>query len=311
MNELDSIIESVSGPIAAQSTRNSIMALEEKMKDHPQVEIPVVHRYSGGIYAREITIPAGVMLTGKIYKGDHFDVMVYGDVTVTTDEGRKRLTGFNISKGNHGKKRAGYTHAETRWITFCSSPEMADDDYIDSLTVDNFSQLSHENDWIEESDIKHAFKAQTSYKWADYSAFRAGYLAASSKQVKTDVDREDYNCVLAEFGFTEDVARAQSEDESDQASIDGDHGVSVKDSAIEGKGLFSNRFITAGDVIMQARVDGMRTIAGRYTNHSIDPNAEMVMCEGDIDLVAIKNINIEEITTDYRVSLSLQIERVK
>lgn len=309
MNELDSIIESVSGPIAAQSTRDSIMALEVRLSQHPQIEIPVVHRYSGGIYSREITIPADVILTGKIYKDDHFDVMVYGDVTVTTDEGRKRLTGFNISKGNQGKKRAGYTHAETRWITFCSSPEMADDEYIDYLTVDNFSQLT--GNWIEECDIRKEFESQPSYRSSEYNSFRDGYLAGTDKRLKADIDREDYNKTIAAFGFTEEVVRRQSEVMSNQIDIEGDYGVSVKSSYIEGKGLFADRCFSAGDVIMPAKIDGMRTIAGRYTNHAINPNANIVMDGENMNLVAVVDIGIEEITTDYGATLLLQnIERV-
>lgn len=311
MNDLDAIIDSASGPIAKQSTRDSIQSLEDELKAMPQVEIPVVHWYSGGIYAREITIPAGVLLTGRIYKDDHFDVMVYGDVTVTTDDGRKRLTGFNLSKGNQGKKRAGYTHKETRWITFCSSEEMPDNDYLDHLTVEHFHELEKlAYDWIEESTIRKEFEAQPSYKRSEYRSFLDGYLAGSGKRLKTTIDREDYGKALAEFGFTEDIARGQSEDLSDQIALEGDYGVSVKPSAIEGKGLYADQCFSAGQVIMPARIDGMRTIAGRYTNHAVNPNAEMVMDGDVINLVAIMDIGIEEITTNYRTSLLLQVERV-
>lgn len=309
MNHLDLMVEYASGPIAEQSTRDKIQSLEDELKTMPQVDIPVVHRFSGGIYAREITIPAGVFLTGKIYKDDHFDVMVYGDVTVTTDNGGKRLTGFNISKGNQGKKRAGYTHEETRWITFCSSEKMADNDYIDHLTVDRFDRLDAPR-WIEENEIRRKFEEQVSYRASEYHSFLAGYLAATGKILKAEADRLDYDSALVEFGFTEEVARSQSEDLSDQISLDGDYGVLVKSSTIEGKGLYADRNFSAGEVIMPARIDGMRTIAGRYTNHAINPNTEMVMDGENINLVALADIGIEEITTDYRASLSLQIEKV-
>jgi len=145
VSEINNIIANVSGPIAERAVREKIEALESEWSKLPQVEIPVVHRFSGGIYAREIIIPADTFLTGKIYKDDHFDVMVYGDITVTSDDGRKRLTGFNIFPGKRGKKRAGYAHSETKWITFCASPEMNDEDYIDHLTSTSFSEHSKIN----------------------------------------------------------------------------------------------------------------------------------------------------------------------
>jgi hypothetical protein len=42
------------------STRDKIFAAEAFLKEQPQVDIPVQHYFSQGVYAREITIPAGV-----------------------------------------------------------------------------------------------------------------------------------------------------------------------------------------------------------------------------------------------------------
>jgi len=139
--ELDALIDGVSGVMSLQSTRENIERLEREFMKHPQVEIPVTHQHTGGIYAREITIPAGTILTGRIYKEDHFDVMISGDITVSGDDGKKRMQGFHVFKGTRGKKRAGYAHEDTRWITFCSSPEMPEEDYLDYHTVMSFAEL--------------------------------------------------------------------------------------------------------------------------------------------------------------------------
>lgn len=258
------VIESVSGPIGNKQIQEKIMALESQWKQLPQVDIPVIHRYSDGIYAREITIPRDTFLTGRIYKDDHFDVMVSGDITVSSDEGTKRLTGFNLFQGKRGKKRAGYAHEDTRWITFCACPELPDDDYLDYLTVETFEAL----------------------------------------------DNDDYKRVLDEYGFTEAIARSQSENLDDQILDDFD-GVVVKPSPIEGVGLFTTRSFTACEMIIPARIDGLRTKGGRYVNHALNPNAVM-MQKGDIYLFALRDISQdEEITVNYRTSLDLQVKRLK
>jgi len=257
------IIKSVSGPISTKDVQDKIMALEAEWKKLPQLDIPVTHRYSGGIYAREITIPKDTLLTGRIYKDDHMDIMISGDVTVSGDDGIKRLTGFNIFEGKRGKKRAGYTHEDTRWITFHNCPQMPDDEYLDYLTADSFEAL----------------------------------------------DRDDYQRVLVEYGFTEEVARSQSEDESDQIMNDFD-GVEVKESPIQGQGLFVTKSFNAGETIIPARIAGLRTVGGRYVNHAMNPNAVMVMEDGDISLVALIDIKQGEITVNYGATLALQIERV-
>ena len=306
-----SCIEKVSGDISCASVRDKIEALESEWAKLPQVSIPVVHRYSGGIYAREIIIPAGTLLTGRIYKGDHFDVMVYGDVTVSSDEGKKRLTGFNIFKGNCGKKRAGYAHADTKWLTFCSVEEMDEDDYLEALTCGSFSELTEvlkHKDYIEEPEIVQAYKLNDSN--VDYCGFRQGYLAAKGKLSKWDTDIEDYNRVLAEYGFTEKQAREQSENTDDQITLPDDYGVQVADSIIQGEGLYTTKPIKAGSVIMPARVKDKRTLGGRYVNHSFIPNAIMKVNGENIDLVALRDIGLEEITCDYRDSLNIQVSRV-
>ena len=78
----------------------------------------------------------------------------------------------------------------------------------------------------------------------------------------------------------------------------------VRESAIQGLGLFARRLFKAGEVIAPALFKGLKTEAGRYTNHAAKPNAKMIVHdENNIDLVATRDIQDEEITTDYRETL--------
>ena len=72
-------------------------------------------------------------------------------------------------------------------------------------------------------------------------------------------------------------------------------------------------FIDVNELIAPARLDGQRTPAARYINHSRMPNADAAMTEtGDIYLFALRPIAGcrggqlgEEITIDYRRFLNL------
>lgn len=132
--------------ISTPERRDKLQSLELAMLQEDQVSIPVNHMFSGGIYAREITIPKGTLLTGRIHKFDHFDIMLSGDVTVSTDSGEvKRLTGLNIMEGKAGKKRAGYAHEDTHWITFHSAEERDPEQMYDFLTCGSFEELEDFN----------------------------------------------------------------------------------------------------------------------------------------------------------------------
>ena len=102
----------------AAQCRAQVERLESIAATMPQVQIPTEHVFSGGMYARTITIPAGIVLTGAVHTTDHLCV-VNGDISVLTDNGPQRLTGLHVLATKAGAKRAGYTHAPTRWTTIC------------------------------------------------------------------------------------------------------------------------------------------------------------------------------------------------
>lgn len=257
------ILQQVSSP-EESNRRESIFQLEEQMKEHEQVEIPPTHRFINGMYMREITIPKGTLLTGRIHKFDHFDVMLSGDISVSSDDGTvKRLTGINIMEGKAGKKRAGYAHEDTRWITVHASPVRDGDEMYEFLTVGTFEEL---------------------------------------EDFHTSLSQHDYQIMLSEINMTEEQVRAQVESTDDICDVEIPSLGEVRPSKIEGLGYFAVEDIVPGEVISLARVEDQRTEAGRFTNHAFYPNAQMVvMPDGDVQMTAIKGISKdEEITVNYR-----------
>lgn len=244
------------------SNREKILKYEEVAKQLPQVEIPVNHYIHGGMYGREITIPKGTVLTGQIYKFDHFDIMVSGDITVSTDDDEpRRLTGFNLFKGMSGKKRAGYAHEDTHWITFHPYDGEDGEEIQKFITAENFDEL---NDF------------------------------------HSEINQADYSDYVQSIDMTQEEITAQVENEEDMI-FDTIDSVFVGESSISGKGLLSYLTVNAGDVICQARIDDKRTLAGRYTNHAVFANAEIQITNNGADLVAIRSIEEgEEITVNYR-----------
>lgn len=104
-------------------SRAQIERLEEHLVQQPQVEIPAVHRFAAGLYAREITIPADTLMTGKVHRHEHVSIMLSGEMTVLTEEGMRRITGPQVFISPAGTKRVGYAHTETRWVTVHTNPD--------------------------------------------------------------------------------------------------------------------------------------------------------------------------------------------
>ncbi|MGH8207873.1 MAG: hypothetical protein ACRETK_13945, partial [Steroidobacteraceae bacterium] len=103
-------------------TRAQIERLERCMRECPQLTIEPVHRFAGGLYAREITIPAGTLLTGKVHRFEHLNIISEGDITVWTEDGMRRLRAPCTLVSRPGTKRVGYAHKTTVWTTIHATP---------------------------------------------------------------------------------------------------------------------------------------------------------------------------------------------
>jgi hypothetical protein len=106
-----------------RSMRNSICQLEEAMLQAPQVEIKTTHYFAEGLYAREIFIPKGTLLTGKIHKTEHLNIISKGKISVSTEDGNKIIEAPCTIISRPGTKRAGYALEDTVWTTIHATKE--------------------------------------------------------------------------------------------------------------------------------------------------------------------------------------------
>lgn len=97
-------------------TPEAVRRMEDALLQLPQIDLQTTMLAHAGLCARTIFIPAGTVLTGAQTNLDNMCV-VCGDITVTTDDGTRRLTGFHVLPASKGFKRAGVAHADTWWST--------------------------------------------------------------------------------------------------------------------------------------------------------------------------------------------------
>lgn len=263
-----------------------IDSLQTHMLAMPQAKCNVFHRFAPGIYIREVSISAGTLVVGHIHKHEHLNLLLKGKVVLLNDDGTTvTYTAPAMLVGKPGRKVA-YVEEDMVWQNIYATSE-TDVEKLEEELLDK-SPVWHEH----------------------LEAVRAKLLPAVD-------DQGSYDRFLAEFGLTEEFVRMQSECTSNMVELPhGSYKIKVGRSNIEGKGLFATADIKPGEVIAPARIGNGRTIAGRYTNHSASPNAEMVRRgRKDIDLVAIKEIegclgghDGQEITIDYHQAYRLAMQ---
>lgn len=255
---------------------------EKELLAIEQTPCPVNHYFGPNLCIREVFMPAGTLAIGHHQKFDHMNIMLKGKVMVIGDNGQLvTLTAPLMYVGKAGRK-VGYVIEDVIWQNIYATDLKNVDD------IENYF-IEKSLDWQSDADAKFAVDA-----------------------LSHNANREDYLSVLSESGITHETARLQTENEDDRIDIDNSN-IRVSKSPIDGQGLFVTTMVKAGDVICQARIDGKRTQAGRYTNHAMNPNAKMVQyANGDIDLIALIDIKGcqggdigTEATIDYRQALSL------
>ena len=122
-------------------TQLKIVSLENQMRSHEQIVIEPKHYLAHGLYAREILIPKGTLLTGKIHLAEHLNIISKGDISVMTDEGIKRIKAPATIISQPGIKRVGYAHEDTVWTTIHACDETEIDKIEEALVVDSFEEF--------------------------------------------------------------------------------------------------------------------------------------------------------------------------
>jgi hypothetical protein len=263
-----------------------VQTLENAFLQQPQVDCPVVHRFGPNIYIREVTIPAGSLSIGHYQKTTHLNIMLTGKVTMVNEDGsHTELVAPQTFVSKPGRK-IGYIHETIVWQNIYATNE-TDVEKLEAMFLD---------------------KSQT---WQEHQKNQQLLLSFDHSE-----DIADYYAAIAEYGFDQETVQQQVQNLNDQCDFPlGGYKVMVAPSKIDGKGLFATGNIEINEIIAPARIKGLRTPAGRFTNHSKNPNAKMILLDnGDINLIATMPIdgckggNLgSEITIDYRQALSLVI----
>jgi hypothetical protein len=143
LQTIDATLDSIEA--TKKPTREQITNIEQFILGCPQTETPTRHYFAPGLYAREMFIPAGTVLTGAVHKTEHL-VQFDGDITVLADGGMQRLTGRHTFVSKPGVKRVGYAHADT-WctgffVTDKTDVEELEDDLVEDAHLLQSRQLT-------------------------------------------------------------------------------------------------------------------------------------------------------------------------
>ena len=117
-------MELTKSEIAKQTLTHKIDELESVMLDNfPIVDCPVTHRFTEGMYVREIFMPAGSLITSKIHKTQHTYFVMKGKCIVWIDGVEHLIEAPYIGVTEPNTRRVLYILEDCIWATSHPNPE--------------------------------------------------------------------------------------------------------------------------------------------------------------------------------------------
>lgn len=116
------------------SIRDRVHAFEAIAAQHEQVKLEVKHYFSKGIYARELHIPQGVILTGHIHKYENLNIISKGKIRVLIDDKLVDIEAPCTIVSPPGTKRIAIALEDTVWTTIHGTEER-DLDLIEHMFI--------------------------------------------------------------------------------------------------------------------------------------------------------------------------------
>ena len=102
-----------------QEHRAKMEALEGAMLQDGENEVDdleVKHYFAHGTYTRELFLPKGTVLTGKIHRYSCINIITKGKILAVTDEGEYEIAAPHVFVSGPSVKKAGYALEDTIWI---------------------------------------------------------------------------------------------------------------------------------------------------------------------------------------------------
>lgn len=119
--------------------------LESNLLNEEQVECPLIHRFSEGLYMREIFMPAGTFVVGHEHTTEHFNVILKGRVRVMCDgETVEELAAPYTFVSKAGVRKVLYVVEDTIWQTLHPTEETDIDKLEATLVKHSEAFISHE-----------------------------------------------------------------------------------------------------------------------------------------------------------------------
>ena len=124
--------------------RDIIAHAQAVIEKEPQIEIPLKHHFSKDVYAREITIPQGSLIVGKIHKHTNLNILSKGKISLLSIDGCTTVEAPYTVVSSPGVKRLAYAHEDCVWITIHGTAEKDVDKIEEQFIAKSYDEVDEQ-----------------------------------------------------------------------------------------------------------------------------------------------------------------------
>lgn len=126
-----------------QQTASGLLEMVSNGDIEP-MECPVTHRFAPGMYLREILMPAGTVIIGKIHSTEHFNVVLTGRCTVITADEIKEITAPYTFISKAGVQKTVVVHEDCQWQTLHVTDKTDIDEIEKEVICESYDDLEYD-----------------------------------------------------------------------------------------------------------------------------------------------------------------------
>ena len=260
--------------LPAISFRDQIERLQEELLKMPQADVQYLHSFEPGKYIRTMIAPPWTVIVGAEHKTPYKVRLEKGTIAVNIDEKIHTLKAPLEMDVPAGIKRVGQVYDEELiWVDIYDNP----DNCTDIATLEERLYVIPE------------------------CGLMSNRIPKQLQEVK-----DDYKLFLTQIELSQVEMDKIANITHDLIDMPKEYFTEIRESKIQGKGLFATKSFKMWEIVCPCRLDGKRTPGGRFVNHSHKNNLMPIKIGDNIYAIASQDIyENEELLLNYRNMMSV------
>lgn len=119
--------------------------IEQQSVDNlPQMDLPLTHRLTPGLYSREMFAPSGIIITSAIHASEHQFFLMKGKILVMDESGSRVISAPFTGISKAGTRRVGFVLEDIVWTTVHATSLVEDKDYTQEEFIEVIERIENE-----------------------------------------------------------------------------------------------------------------------------------------------------------------------